>query len=86
MDVNQLIYQLRSKVDWHFKLTLLQKFRSEGESKGYTSGWNECLSTLTKSKQIKNILFENEFKKEYEQLEEYICMIKSQKDVVKHIK
>jgi len=83
MDANQLVYQLRSKMDWGTKLKLLHDFRCEGESKGYTKGWNECSSVLNKSKQIKNKLYEKEWENELEQLREFIY---GGKDAVEHVK
>jgi hypothetical protein len=83
IDPNQLIYQLRSKMDWHTKLSLVQKFRSEGESKMYQRGWDDCLLTLNKAKQNKNKLYENEFKQELEKLEEFIYTTKEKKEAIK---
>jgi len=83
MDVNQLIFQIRSRMDWHTKLNLLKDFGSDKESKGYQNGWNDCLSTLNKAKQIKNKLYENEFKQELEKLEEFIYTTKEKKEAIK---
>lgn len=83
MDVNKLAYQLRSKADWRFKLALLQQAILEREAKAFANGWNECSSTLSKSRQIMNKLFEEDFKNELEQLRDYVCSIKNKKEIVR---